>query len=146
MRKAAAISLTESEHSNLLKLSQGRRVSVRLSERAKIVLLADEGLENIEIANRLGITRQKVARWRERYIKAGVLGIEKDAPRSGRRNQYDEATVKEVVRKTLEDKPEKSTHWSRSRMSLETGLSDSTIGRIWKNHGLKPHLIDNLNP
>lgn len=141
MRRAASISLTEDEYSRLLSLSTGRRVSVRLSERAKVVLLASEGLENIEIAARLGISRQKVARWRDRYTNSGLSGIERDAPRPGRNRSIDESVIKEVVRKTLEEKPPNATHWSRSRMSAETGLSDSTIGRIWKSHGLKPHLI-----
>lgn len=141
MRHAALITLTEVEHSRLIALSTARRVSVRLSERAKIVLLASEGLENIEIASRLGITRQKAGRWRDRYADSGLSGIEQDAPRSGRGRLIRESTIKEVVSKTLEEKPANATHWSRSRMSAATGLSESTIGRIWKNHGLKPHLI-----
>lgn len=141
MRHAASIALTEVEHAHLSALSTGRRVSVRLCERAKIVLLAAQGLENIEIARRLGITRQKAGRWRDRYCELGIRGIEQDAPRPGRNRSIDEATIKEVVRKTLEEKPDNATHWSRSRMSAATGLSDSTIGRIWKSHGLKPHLV-----
>ena len=141
MRHAALITLTEVEHSRLIALSTARRVSVRLSERAKIVLLASEGLENIEIASRLGITRQKAGRWRDRYADSGLNGIEQDAPRPGRTRLISESTIKEVVSKTLEEKPANATHWSRSRMSAATGLSESTIGRIWKNHGLKPHLI-----
>lgn len=141
MRHAALITLTEVEHSRLIALSTARRVSVRLSERAKIVLLASEGLENIEIASRLGITRQKAGRWRDRYADSGLSGIEQDAPRPGRGRLIRESTIKEVVSKTLEEKPANATHWSRSRMSAATGLSESTIGRIWKNHGLKPHLI-----
>ena len=141
MRHATVITLTEVERSRLIVLSKARLVSVRLSERAKIVLLASEGLENIQIASRLGITRQKAGRWRDRYANSGLAGIEQDAPRPGRGRLIEEATVKEVIRKTLEEKPDKATHWSRSRMSAATGLSESTIGRIWKSHGLKPHLI-----
>ena len=141
MRHATVITLTEVERSRLIVLSKARLVSVRLSERAKIVLLASEGLENIQIASRLGITRQKAGRWRDRYANSGLAGIEQDAPRPGRGRLIEEATVKEVIRKTLEEKPHKATHWSRSRMSAATGLSESTIGRIWKSHGLKPHLI-----
>jgi len=141
MRHATVITLTEVERSRLIVLSKARLVSVRLSERAKIVLLASEGLENIQIASRLGITRQKAGRWRDRYANSGLAGIEQDAPRPGRGRLIEEATVKEVIRKTLEEKPDKATHWSRSGMSAATGLSESTIGRIWKSHGLKPHLI-----
>lgn len=104
-------------------------------------MLASEGLENIEIASRLGITRQKAGRWRDRYADSGLSAIEQGAPRPGRNRSIGEAVIKEVVRKTLEEKPPNATHWSHSRMSAETGLSDSTIGRIWKSHGRKPHLI-----
>lgn len=134
------IELDETEKSKLIKLSKSRLISVRMAERVKIVLLASEGIENIEIADQLNITRQKAARWRGRYAAAGLAGIEKDAPRPGRRPTTSAAVVKKVIRKTLEEKPENATHWSRSSMAQATGLSDSTIGRIWRAHGLKPHL------
>jgi transposase len=105
------------------------------------VLLADEGLENIDIAERLNISRQTAGRWRDRFIKFGIKGIEKDAPRSGRIPTVNKDLQDEVIRKTLEEKPLNATHWSRSSMAKEMGLSDSTIGRIWKKHGLKPHLV-----
>ena len=102
--------------------------------------MAAESNENIEIARVLNITRQKVARWRLRYIEDGLKGIEKDAPRPGRKLKYGKSVIDEVVRKTLDEKPADGTHWSRSTMAKVTGLSDSTIGRIWKENGLKPHL------
>ncbi len=142
MRKAQLISLTTVEQNQLQELSRGRRVSVRLVERCKIILLAAQGMDNIVIAQRLGITRQKAARWRKRYLEDGLKGIEYDAPRPGRNRQISDAKIGEVVRKTLEEKPDNATHWSRSTMAKETGLSESTIGRIWKSHGLKPHRID----
>lgn len=142
MRIAQSISLTAEEHSHLQEISRGRCVSVRLCERCKIILLAAQGLENIEIAEQLGITRQKVARWRKRYLEDRLKGIENDAPRPGRNRKISDADIREVVRKTLEETPDKATHWSRSSMAQTAGLSDSTIGRIWKTHGLKPHLIE----
>lgn len=125
----------------LTTLQRSRSSSVRLVERARIVLLAEEGLENIDIAERLNISRQKAGRWRDRFIKFGIKGIEKDAPRSGRIPTVNKDLQDEVIRKTLEEKPLNATHWSRSSMAKEMGLSDSTIGRIWKKHGLKPHLV-----
>jgi transposase len=141
MRVAQFIDLSLSEKQALTKLSNSRRSSLRLVERAKIVLLAGEGLENQQIGKELGITRQKASRWRMRYAEKGLLGIEKDAPRSGRRPRIADTTTEEVIRKTLNEKPANATRWSRSRMAKVTGLSDSTIGRIWKRKGLKPHLI-----
>jgi transposase len=72
----------------------------------------------------------------------GLAGIEKDAPRKGRKRQIDDKKRAAVVNKTLHEKPEGQTHWSRSTMAKATGLSDSTIGRIWKEHGLKPHRVE----
>lgn len=130
------------QREQLERLSRGRRVSVRLAERARIVLGAADGLENQEIGQLMGISRQKVGRWRDRYAALGLAGIEKDAPRPGRKRRIDEKQREAVVRKTLREKPEGQTHWSRSTMAAATGLSESTVGRIWREHGLKPHLVD----
>lgn len=142
MRRAVAISLDAMQRSRLEALKRGRRVSVRLAERATIILHAAAGLENQEIAEQMGITRQKAGRWRQRYAEHGLTGIEKDAPRPGRHRRIDAKRRAAVVRKTLHTRPEGQTHWSRSTMAAATGLSDSTIGRIWREHGLKPHLVE----
>ena len=123
MRIAQNIELCAGEKDRLEQLSRGRRVSVRLAERATIVLLAANGNTNEEIGQTLGITRQKAGRWRMRYAEHGLAGIEKDASRPGRLPKYDQAVVEEVIEKTLHQSPEKATHWSRSRMAQATGLS-----------------------
>jgi transposase len=112
-----------------------------LVERAKIVLCAAQGLDNQEIAAQLGISRQKAGRWRDRYARSGLSGIEKDAPRPGRLPAISKARKARVVSKTLREKPPGATHWSRRRMSEVAGISESSVGRIWRAHGLKPHLI-----
>jgi len=142
MREAVAIKLSDSERQCLEQLRRGRRVPVRLAERAAIVLLAADGLENQDIAAQLGITRQKAGRWRSRYSAWGLAGIEKDAPRPGRKPRIGEPQRAAVVRKTLRETPPGQTHWSRTTMAAATGLSPSTIGRIWREHGLKPHRIE----
>ena len=142
MRKAITITLDERERCRLERLRSGRRVSVRLAERAAIVLHAADGLENQEIGEAMGISRQKAGRWRQRYAERGLAGIENDAPRPGRRRRIDAEQRAAVVRKTLHEKPEGQTHWSRSTMAAATGLSQSTIGRIWHEHGLKPHRVE----
>jgi transposase len=138
MRRAVSINLNESERLCLEQLKRGRRVSVRLAERAAIILLASDGLENREIATRLNMTRQKAGRWRKRYAELGLAGIEKDAPRPGKRRIGKQQRAA-VVRKTQQETPPGQTHWSRTTMAAATGLSPSTIGRIWREHGLKPH-------
>ena len=140
MRKAAIIELDEKQRTDLERLSRSRSTSVRLAERSRIVLLAAEGLNNYEIAARLDITRQKAGRWRHRFAEHGVKGIEKDAPRSGRIPAISRRKRARIVKMTLEEKPPNATHWSRASMSKAVGVSESTVGRIWRDHGLKPHL------
>ena len=98
------------------------------------------GLDNQEIAAKLDITRQKAGRWRDRFVEDGLGGIEKDASRSGRIPSIGRRKRARIVKKSVEGKPPNATHWSRSLMARATGVSESTVGRIWRAHGLKPHL------
>ncbi len=141
MRVAPEIHLTEEDKAMLMTLVRSGKTAVRLVERARIVLLSSEGMENQEIGSRLGISRQKAGRWRERYAQSRFAGIEKDAPRPGRLPVISKATKTRVVSKTLQERPPGATHWSRRTMAKATGLSESTVGRIWRAHGLKPHLV-----
>jgi transposase len=140
MRNAPKVVLNEEDRIWLEKVSRSRVKSVRLSERAAIVLMAADGKTNREISERLAITEEKAARWRGRFLAQGRAGIESDAPGRGRKPKYSREVVLKVVRQTTRQKPRAATHWSRRLMAKETRLSASTIGRIWKQHGLKPHL------
>lgn len=140
MRTAPRVDLSTEDRDWLKKLGRSGVASVRLSERALIVLLAADGQTNQEIGIRLGITEQKAARWRGRFVNQGRVGIEKDAQGRGRKPTYAPEIVSKVVRRTTRQKPEGATHWSRRVMAEATKLSPSTIGRIWQLHGLKPHL------
>ena len=144
MRRAVAIKLSDSECEVLERLKRGRLVPVRLAERAAIVLRAAVGMENQQIAAIMGVSRQKAGRWRDRYAEHGLAGIEKDAPRPGRHRRIGDDQREKVVRKTLQETPEGHTHWSRATMAAATGLSESTIGRIWREHGLKPHRVSSF--
>ena len=140
MRKAPTIELDEKRCVELKRLSRSGRTSVRLAERSRIVLLAAKGLNNYEIASRLDITRQKAGRWRNRFVEQGLAGIERDAPRSGRIPTISRRKRARIIKKTLEEKPPNATHWSRTLMAKAMGVSESTVGKIWRTHGLKPHL------
>jgi len=140
MRHAPKILLSDEEREKLEKLSKGRRIPARLVERAKIILRAAEGRQNKEIALELGVTRRTVARWRNRYTRLGLAGIEKDAPRPGRHPSIPAAVVEEIIRKTTQERPANGTHWSTRSMAKAMGVSEATVRRIWKRHGLKPHL------
>lgn len=141
MRVAAKIVLESAERQRLERLTRSRSTPVRLAERAKIVLLAAQGYDNGEIAARLGFSRQMVGRWRNRYHESAMAGIEKDAPRPGRKKAISKRTVSEVIRLTTQERPDNATHWSRRLMAQRVGISDSSVGRIWRAYGLKPHRV-----
>jgi len=117
------------------------KTSQVLALRARIVLACAEGRENKAVAAELRTTEHNVARWRGRFI-AGRLGGLHDDKRPGRPPSILLDKVEEVVTATLEEIPRDATHWSRASMPRRSGLSESTVGRIWRKSGLKPHLID----
>jgi transposase len=142
MRIAPKIELTVEEKESLQQWSQGRKTPMRLVERARIVLLASEGRQDLQIAAKLSITPKKAARWRQRFLKLRLTGLEKDAPRPGRTPAISKEKVEEIIRLTTREKPANATHWSTRTMAQSTGVSDSTVLRIWHAHGLKPHLVE----
>jgi transposase len=132
--------LTEDQDRTLQQWARARSLPARQVERARVVLLAAAGKQDLEIAAEIGISNQKAARWRKRFLKMGLAGLEKDAPRSGRTPSITPAKVQEVVRKTTQEKPSNATHWSTRTMAVAAGLSEKSVRRIWHKHGLKPHL------
>ncbi len=112
----------------------------RQVERARVVLLAAAGKQDLEIAAEVGISNQKAARWRKRFLEMGLAGLEKDAPRPARTPTITSTKVHEVVRGTTQEKPVNATHWSTRTMAEASGLSEKSVRRIWHKHGLKPHL------
>lgn len=139
MRVAAAIILDEGQRGQLQSWARGRRNPQRLVERSQIILLAAEGKQNLEIAGQLNISRHKVARWRERFLRLGVTGLEKDAPRPGRTPTID---AQGIVRKTTQERPANATHWSTRSMARAAGVSEASVRRVWRAHGLKPHRLE----
>jgi transposase len=141
MRVAPTVSLSPEQRQALEQRSRARSLPARVVERARIVLLAAEGKQHKEIAELLGISMQKAARWRARFLEFGVAGLEKDAPRPGRTPSIGAKTVTRVVRMTTQDKPSNATHWSTRTMAAAAGISAASVRRIWRKHGLKPHLV-----
>lgn len=140
MRMAPQVVLSTEDREHLERLARGRKRAVRIVERARIVLLAAEDKQNQEIAKILRVTRRTVGVWRSRFVEQGIDGILKDAPRAGRRRSISDEMVREIVHKTTQETPVAGTHWSTRSLAKVMGLSPSTIGRIWRSHGLKPHL------
>ena len=140
MRVAPQVVLTQDEERTLQQWAGGRSLPARQVERARVVLMAAAGKQDLEIAAAIGISNQKAARWRKRFLKLGLAGLEKDAPRPGRRPTITFSKVQEVVSKTTQEKPANATHWSTRTMAEAAGLSEKSVRRIWHKHGLKPHL------
>jgi transposase len=141
MRIAAAVALSPEQREAMQRLARGRSVPVRLAERARIVLLAADGLQNQQIAHQLGMMPEKAARWRKRFLAGGIAALEKDAPRSGKPRTITDRQVKRVVEMTLHQKPASATHWSTRTMARAAGISEASVRRIWRAHGLKPHQV-----
>ena len=138
MRVAVEIVLNEEQRAELTKLIRSKLTTVRLSQRAHIVLLAADGMQNKDIARQLGVGRVQVSRWRERYAKEALAGIEQDLPRGAPPTKVDVARLVEL---TTQSKPEVATHWSTRTLAAELGVSASTVLRHWRTHGLKPHIV-----
>ena len=141
MRVAPAVVLTEDQEQTLQQWARARSLPARQVQRARVILLAAAGKQDLEIAAEIGISNQKAARWRKRFLKSGVAGLEKDAPRPGRMPSIPQTTVDRVVELTTLGKPYNATHWSTRMMAAEIGISEASVRRIWRAHGLKPHLI-----
>jgi len=133
--------LTDEERAALTRWSRGRRTPARQVVRAKIVLLAAEGRMNKDIAAELGIRPNTVVRWRSRFADRGLSGIEKDAPRGGRKPTKREQVARVIIEKTTQETPANATHWSTRTLATALGIDQSMVQRVWKANGLKPHLV-----
>ena len=121
-----------------MKLIRSKLTSVRLAERARIVLLAADGMQSKDIATKLAIGRVQVSRWRARYAQSRLAGIERDLPRGAPPVKVDVARLVEL---TTQSKPKAATHWSTRTMAEELGVSAASVSRHWRANGLKPHLM-----
>ena len=141
MRVAPAVVLTDEQRAELTALARGRTVQVRVAQRARIVLRAAEGRQDLQIAGELGCGPPCARRWRRRFLEAGVTGLLKDRPRGGRPPTRREAVTREIVGLTTREQPPEATHWSSRLMARRVGVSGSTVLRVWRAHGLKPHRV-----
>ncbi|MGH9890424.1 MAG: IS630 family transposase [bacterium] len=138
--RAVVISLTDEQRVALEERVKAKSSAARDVERARIVLLAAEGLPAKAIAERVGCGRGTVLLWRSRFAQHGLQALA-DAPRSGRPRELPPDIEEWIVAKTLKPPPKRLgiTHWSSRLLARELGVSHETVARAWRRHGLKPH-------
>ena len=139
----AELVLTDDERDTLGRWARRPTSAQALALRCRIVLACAEGGSNSEIAERLGVNRSTVGKWRARFVQRRLDGLH-DEPRPGGPRSIDDDQVERVIVMTLEETPADATHWSTRSMAKATGMSQSAISRIWRAFGLKPHLVESF--
>ncbi len=137
-RPKAELTLSDDERQTLKTWASRPKSAQRLATRAKIVLACADGLDNQTVASKLGVCSATVGTWRRRFTERRLEALA-DEPRPGAPRKLTDSDVERVVTQTLESKPKTATHWSTRGLAGELGLSQSTVGRIWRAFGLKPH-------
>jgi transposase len=138
---ARALSLTLEQKNQLENWVRAPSTPQKIVLRARICLLAHEGLPNRRIARELETSRPTVILWRNHFLKAGVAGLEHEPPRKISSQRTTEAQMKSIVEATLHTTPADATHWSCRTLAQKFGVSHMTIARIWDSHGLRPHRV-----
>jgi transposase len=141
-RIAETIILTEKERTIINEWAKSKTLPIRIVQRARIIQMATQNYENIQIASKLGMSHPTVQLWRDRFLSFRLPGLEKDAPRPGRIPKVSHKKVMAIVNATLHTTPPDATHWSTRTMAKTQGVGHATIQRIWKQYNLKPHLIE----
>jgi transposase len=141
MRSGISITVSPADRRRLLALTRDRNAAQKYVWRARIVVLTAEGLGTNEIMRRTGKSKTCVWRWQERFMEEGFEGLLRDKTRPSRIPPLGSEVAERVVALTLTDPPAEATHWTGAMMAEATGISVSSVQRIWRTHGLQPHRV-----
>jgi transposase len=139
-RPKVEVNPTNDERAELERLVRRVRTNRHLALRAKLILASADGASDIEVAKKHRVNPKTVATWRKRFAERGLEGLY-DEPRPGAPREITDAKVEEIVVQTLETTPKGCTHWSTRKLARKAGISKSSVGRIWRAHGLRPHIV-----
>jgi transposase len=142
-RPKSALVLSGEERATLEGWARRPSTAQALALRCRIVLACAQGGNDIEVAERLGVSRGTVGKWRRRFIDRRLDGLH-DEPRPGAPRSIGDDDVERVIVKTLEETPANATNWSTRSLAASTGMTQSAVSRIWRAFGLKPHLVDSF--
>jgi transposase len=137
-RRRPPLSLKPEEREHLEALARSHSLPHKIVTRARIVLMAAEGKTITEIARSTGVVHQTASNWRRRFAERGIAGLH-DELRPGRPRSIPDEKIAALIKRTLETKPEDGTHWSCRTIAEETGISKSTVSRVWRTFGIQPH-------
>ena len=140
-RPVAALELTDCEEGRLRALLRRRKTGQGMATRAQIILHCARGLSNKAVAAELGVSQHMVGKWRRRFVEQRLDGLY-DEPRPGGPRKITDAQVEDVIVRTLETKPANATHWSSREMERASGVSATSVQRIWRAFGLQPHRVE----
>jgi len=140
-RSDICLYLGPADRAELQALITNRNTPRKLVWRAEIIVATAEGHGTFEIMRRARTSKPTVWRWQQRYLDEGVAGLKRDKTRPSRVPPLPTATRLQVITKTVQETPPNATHWSRALMAEAMGISPSSVGRIWAEAGLKPHLV-----
>ncbi len=139
-RPKVEVELTSDERIELERLTRRARSNRHVALRAKIVLASASGASDVAVAAALRVHNATVGSWRKRFAKDRLAGLY-DEPRVGGPRKITDEQIEAIVVQTLETTPKGRTHWSVRKMAAKAGISSSSVGRIWRAHGLKPHIV-----
>jgi transposase len=142
-RPKAAVVITAAERETLERWARRPKTAQALAHRARIVLACGSGATNLAVAARVGVTHQRVGKWRGRFITRRLDGL-LDEPRPGAPRRVQDGDVERVLTLTLESLPRDATPWSTRRLAARVGLSQSTVSRIWRAFALQPHRTESF--